>query len=259
MPDDEHEPTHATRRGARLVLPLLLGLAGCVHAPALAPAGARASPAPAPTSVPASAAASAASAPARSSAPSGLADCLSALPVTLDLPAPFEVQVRRDAGGPDQARALCLAEAAYPPRADVLAAIDGAHFKLGAVPSDARLWWYSAFDGVRLAYAVTGDALRYYLDLTTAFARGERAPAGAAVKMLASRLEYAATVRRARTFTRDGRTFADVWVVEMRLDWRDYCGPLCAMGFGKTRTVVLSAAGEVLALFGDGPAAAVVS
>jgi hypothetical protein len=46
---------------------------------------------------------------------------------------------------------LRKAEAVYPKREKVLAAIEKAHFKLSQTP-DAKepLWWTSAFDGVRI-------------------------------------------------------------------------------------------------------------
>jgi hypothetical protein len=61
------------------------------------------------------------------------------------------------------------------------------------------------------------------------------------------------------TYSRDGRVFHDVYVVEMGLRWSDYCGSLCACGFHLDRTVVLSRDGSVLCVFGDQKPMVVVS
>jgi hypothetical protein len=57
------------------------------------------------------------------------------LPPALEIEGPFSVRIARPTASRDEQRALEAAEAAYPPREEVVAAIPQAHFKLKAVPT----------------------------------------------------------------------------------------------------------------------------
>ena len=122
--------------------------------------------------------------------------------------------------------------------------------------SDEPLWWYAAFDGVRIPWAVTGDAVRYYVGLSEDIAAG-RSPLS--VSMKSTRLVYTAEVTRPEVFERDGKRFEGAAVVRLGLSWQQYCGDLCAMRFQAERWVVFDPAGAVLAVFGDGPTSYLVS
>ena len=171
----------------------------------------------------------------------------------------LSVHIVRDVAGPQQAALLRAAEALDPPREDVLALIASRpRFSVREVPPDGPLWWFSAFDGVRIAYAVTDDALAYYAAMAKAFADGDFS-ATSGIEMTKGGLQYEAGVTHEERLERDGRSFENVDVVRMTLRWFQYCGGECAMGFSKERVVVFDASGEVLALFGDGMVDVLVS
>jgi hypothetical protein len=102
------------------------------------------------------------------------------------------------------------------------------------------------------------DAVRYYLKLTQALGRGESSQTHG-LHMKSSRFSYQANISSSPAYSRDGRVFQDVYVVEMGLQWSNYCGSLCACGFHLDRTVVLSRDGSVLCVFGDQKPMVVVS
>jgi len=186
-------------------------------------------------------------------------DTTIALPRTLlDTATAFHVRVKRTFDNEDEERLLRVAEGTYPPRAAVTARL-----KLRAQwtdPDSTRrsLWWQAAFDGVRIPYAITADAARYYLELSKAYVRGDHA-AVSTIPMQRTDFVYIASIRRAPIFDINGWVFEDVYVVRMRLTWSNHCGSLCALGFSKERTVVLTREARVLAVFGDGPTPTMVS
>jgi hypothetical protein len=176
---------------------------------------------------------------------------LARLPDSLTIRGPHSVVIRRTVADPGMRRALEVAERTDPARDSVLSAVTRAHFKRRDVPSDTRLWWSSEFDGVRIPYAITDVAVAYYLSLSDALRRGDTAKTRG-VRMSQSRLEYVATVERHDSFLLGQATYADVYVVRLRLAWGNYCGPLCALSFSSARTVVVGRDGIVRAVQGDG-------
>jgi hypothetical protein len=73
-------------------------------------------------------------------------------------------------------------------------------------------------------------------------------------------MDYTAELSHQATFERDGRSFRDVDVVEMKLLFHAEFTQEGTLGvhFVKTRTVVLDRKGVVLAVFGDAPTEAPV-
>ncbi|MGE5180185.1 MAG: carboxypeptidase-like regulatory domain-containing protein [Bacteroidota bacterium] len=171
----------------------------------------------------------------------------------------FEATVRREFRSPPEERLLRIAEETYPPTKAVASIGGGYKVKREDLLQEKRLWWYDEFDGVRLPYAVTMDAVRYYLGITQALGRGD-ASRTRGFRMIATTFSYDATVSPGpTTYKRAGHTFEDVYVVTMRLAWSDYCGNLCACGFGLDRTVVLRPDGTVVWVFGDRKPSVIVS
>ena len=162
----------------------------------------------------------------------------------------FVASVHRNFRTSEEEHLIRIAEETYPPPEAILA-IAGSRSSGPALSSEKRLWWYDDFDGVRLPYAVTLDAVRYYLGLLQAMGRGDSAQTNR-IRMKRGEFSYYANISpRPRTFSRDGRVFRDVYVVEMGLSWSNYCGPECACWFSLDRTVVLRRDGTVLCVFGD--------
>jgi carboxypeptidase family protein len=167
----------------------------------------------------------------------------------------FTASVHRYVRDANEERLLRIAEETYPPP-DAILAIAGKDASKQDLRKEKRLWWYGQFDGVRLPYAVTMDAVRYYLALIQTMARGD----SSGIPMKRAKFSYTASVSsRPSTLSRDGRVFEDVYTVELRLSWSDYCGSLCACSFDLNRTVVLRADGTVLCVFGDQKPMVIVS
>ena len=161
----------------------------------------------------------------------------------------FKADIFRSFRDSDEERLIRIAEETYPPPEAVLAAGESPGNR--APSKQPRLWWYGDFDGVRLPYAITMDAVRYYLNLTQTLGQG-KPPVPGGIKMKRSTFRYSATISsRPQTISRDGRVFRDAFVVTMKLSWSDYCGSLCACWFDLERTVVLRRDGTVLCVFGD--------
>jgi hypothetical protein len=166
--------------------------------------------------------------------------------------------LRRSFRNAEEERLIRIAEETYP-QAEAVLSIANSRPGREALSKEKRLWWYGEFDGVRLPYAVTMDAVRYYLRLTQALGRGDTTQTSG-IRMKQSEFSYSARVSpRPSTYSRDGRVFKDVYVVDMRLRWSNYCGSLCACDFHLDRTVVLRRDGTVLCVFGDQKPMVVVS
>ena len=178
------------------------------------------------------------------------------LPDSLDVGRPHSVRIRRIARTPQERRALDAAERADPPRDSVLAAMR--YRSEESAPTEPRLWWASGSGSVRWPYAITDAAVRYYLAVGRAFRAGDfREVRG--LRMSATSLRYIATTEREPEITLQDRTFRDVYVVRLQLTWNEYCGSLCAKNITAERTVIVSPAGEVLLIEGDGKAIGWVS
>jgi hypothetical protein len=162
-------------------------------------------------------------------------------------PGPYVVNVERHFQNAQEEGLIGLAEAACPSidaLAGECAVFDG--------PDHDCHWWCDSFDGVLVPYAITAEAIQYYTELVHTFeAAAAEDPQNAF--MLSASLSYSATIGFHETVEIEGTTFTRVYKVDMTMDWSDYCGPLCAMFFDKTRTVLLTESGEVVGIWGDGP------
>ncbi len=156
------------------------------------------------------------------------------------------MSIRRQARSAQGASLILRAEAICPARAEVVAA---RRFPAREEdpPESECLWWYSGFDGIHIAYAITGEAVDYYAARVAEFRAGDFTST-AGIRMSRVELEYRASVSHEARFERDGQVFEDVDVVELQLGWSQYCGPECAMGFHATRWVVFPAEGAPVVL-----------
>lgn len=170
----------------------------------------------------------------------------------------FVANIHRNFQSSEQERLIRIAEETYPP-SDAILSIAGTRPGKAALSKEAHLWWYDEFDGVRLPYAVTLDAVRYYLGLVQGMGRGDSTQTHG-IRMKRCEFSYYVNISpRRETFSRDGRVFQDVFVVEMGLSWSNYCSPLCACFFKLDRTVILRPDGGVLCVFGDRKPSVMVS
>lgn len=164
--------------------------------------------------------------------------------------APIEahkLQVTRSAQTDVAKRCLKLAEEAYPRREDVLKVYRAFGLADSSVPPQ-KLWWYTTHNGVRIPYAITGEAVGYYERLIKGY-RERKWPTGSHPQ---SRLEYSARANLVKRCRHESHTFEDVYVVRMYLDFHASWSKSQELRFQKERTVIVHPSGEVLASFGDG-------
>jgi hypothetical protein len=114
-------------------------------------------------------------------------------------------------------------------------------------------WWLDHFDATWLPFAVTGGTVDYYLGRLRDLAAG-RNPFVPSPKDIGDKgsFEYQATVRP----TSDPGV---AYIVELRITWEYWCGPLCAVDFRHTRVVWFDAQGKPVRLTGDGRPEVIVS
>jgi len=161
-------------------------------------------------------------------------------------PKKHQVTIRREAKDDTERRLIATAEAAPPPADDVRKAAGEA-----TLPDTEKLWWYKEELGLRIPYAITGDAVAYYTNLVKTYAKQTFnryvAPSSA--------VEYQAGVKAHAEFTHDGKSFRDVRVVTLKLTFtQNFCATGTeGMSFTKERVVILDATGKVLHIAGDGP------
>lgn len=154
------------------------------------------------------------------------------------------------------------AEKIYPDRDSVLAVVHPSEIKF--IP-ETGYWFYSTFDCVRLPYAITKDAIKYYEDLIDSLNAGNIYQF-----IITAEFGYNAIITFEDSFTfneSDPFTeeplpiviFEKVYVVEMSLRWSHYCGPECGLWINHRRIIVFDKNGNLLNVFLDGLSPVAVS
>ena len=166
-------------------------------------------------------------------------------------PARHTVTIDRKAADPKEAALITAAEAAVPDAAALKKAIGD-----GPAPEDASQWWCGETLGIRIPFALTGDAVRYY----SALVEGYRKQELERYSEPSSSVGYHATVERHAEFELDGKAYKDVQVVTLKLAFSQHFAATVTEGmdFQKQRTAVFDASGKLLALSGDGATQAAV-
>ncbi|MCK4752718.1 MAG: hypothetical protein KAS75_04665 [Planctomycetes bacterium] len=165
-----------------------------------------------------------------------------------EIESPHVIKIIRTIRSENDSRMITIAENTYPPRTKVLEAIKEAHFKPKQISEKDKLWWYSEFDRVKIPYAITIEAIDYYVGLVESYRvrrwKSDIEPS--------SKFIYSAEVEFRENYEKEGKTFQKVYVVDMKLSMRATFASLAGIGFGKERTVIIDRDGKVLAVFGDG-------
>jgi hypothetical protein len=161
----------------------------------------------------------------------------------------FTTSIRRNAPDLDQARLLAIAEATYPPRDLMISVALLRGSEMGPDSADANLWWYQGVGPNRLPYAVTLATIDYYAELTERFRRRKFREVGTR-PLYSSRLLYEGTIAHRDRFSASDVDYRDVYVAHLHLVWAWDDGTFDSWTEA-TRTVVLTRAGEVLAVMGD--------
>ena len=158
----------------------------------------------------------------------------------------FRATIVRVAANADDARLIAAAEQLYPSPQAIIASATTAEERnrLSATAAGLPLdtlkvpqraagrptdrWWLDAFDDTWIPFAVTADAVDYYLGRLHDYAAG-RSPFGFSATDGADHgsLSYTAKVL-------PGSEPGVGHIVELRLQWFYWCGMLCAMEFERT-------------------------
>jgi hypothetical protein len=151
------------------------------------------------------------------------------------------------------------AEAYYPSRDSIVEAAD---FQL-EIPG-SNYWFYSAFDGTLIPYAITKEAVDYYSGLIDQFNKNKSDNFFFMAEFYYSASvtffeNYQSPAENSRGEPVVPKEFESVYAVELILKWEQYCGPLCAMWIDKQRIAVFNEAGELIEVFLDGPISVPVS
>ncbi len=117
-----------------------------------------------------------------------------------------------------------------------------------------KQWWYDQSVGVNIPFALTGEAVTYYSDLVTGYGKqvmNRYSKPG-------SHFTYSASVSRHLEFTLDEKTFQDVTVVTLSMDFSESFAATTteSLTFSKQRVVVFDKDGKALHISGDGETAA---
>jgi hypothetical protein len=183
----------------------------------------------------------------------------------------FRASVLRVAENANDARLIAVAERLYPTpdaiiasattpseRNRLLATVAGVPLDTLKVPqraagTPADRWWLDEFDDTWIPFAVTADAVDYYLGRLRDYAAG-RSPFGFSAT---DGTDHGALSYTARIVPSSEPGIARI--VELRLQWNYWCGMLCAMEFIHTRRVFFDTAGRPVRVEGDARPTVVVS
>ena len=171
----------------------------------------------------------------------------------------YIVDIERDFATQQEKNLIFVAENTYPSREEVAAV-----YPAGTNPQDLpeEVWWYFGDFGndFRLPYAITTGAIEFYLQMVLEDEANRVLPELAPFPGAVERFKYTATIKYFTTFEGEGgEVFSNVYVVTMGLHWSESAGPLTGHGFDLARKVVLTPAGEVLQVQGDGELAISIS
>lgn len=161
------------------------------------------------------------------------------------------ISIQREAKDPKQSALIAAAESAVPDAAALKKAIGD-----GPAPEGAAQWWYAESLGIRIPFAVTGEAVAYYKALVEGYRKQELER----YSEPSSSLDYRAEVTRHAEFKLDGKTYGNVDVVTLTLVFSEHFAATVTEGmdFRKQRTVVFDADGKLLAVSGDGTTEAAI-
>ncbi|MFZ9937578.1 MAG: hypothetical protein ACO3JG_11060 [Luteolibacter sp.] len=157
------------------------------------------------------------------------------------------VEIRREAANGVQEKMIAAAEAAIPDEEALRKAMGDGQ----PLAKDEVQWWHEEKLGIRIPFAITGDAVAYYKSLVEGY--GKRS--FKRYMQPSSKLEYHASAAFHAEFEHGGRKFKDVHVVTLKLRFAQSFAATTteALEFEKRRTVILDTNGDVMAVDGDGP------
>ena len=160
------------------------------------------------------------------------------------------------------------AEAAYPPRDSVVDAAlihTSVNFDEDDIP-ESEFWWYTSFDHVLIPFAITGDAVEYYISLMEAI-KDERSHGF--IKEV--EFEYIADISFKEEYNFEWTKYSrdiyeeltgqeapeykykQVYVIDKKLSWYHSCVEHCALNVYIERVVIFDQDGKLKSIYYDGP------
>jgi hypothetical protein len=161
-------------------------------------------------------------------------------------PGQHKVTLQREAADEKAKAMIAAAEAAVPSATELRKAAENEGMEVGK-----GQWWYHEVLGVRVPFAITGEAVAYLVK----WVEGNATQHFSTYIEPASSVDYHASVAFHEEFTQSGKKFSKVHVVTLKLRFSQnfVTEPTSGMQFEKERVVVLDEHGKVLHLSGDGP------
>ena len=176
----------------------------------------------------------------------------------------FDTVVERTFANSFEEQLIEKAEQYYPLRDSVVSLAEQFGVSSDSIPSN-DYWWYQIYRGIRVPYAITSEAIEYFVESVKIVERNTRE----VCKNYSYSAQYVATVRFERTYTvqpmvigGESKSFENVYVVTMSLTWgSSYHGPGLGDAYGvrADRLVVFDEQGIMLGVFYDGGAGIAVS
>jgi len=96
------------------------------------------------------------------------------------------------------------------------------------------IWWCQTYENVRIAFAITDKALKYYYDHS-----------------IMVQFYYKGEIDLHADYVFSNTTYKRVYVAKLSLTYRYYCGNLCGVYFDQDRTVIFDETGSLIGVFGD--------
>jgi len=158
--------------------------------------------------------------------------------------------LEREAPDSASSRLLAIAECVYPPRELLSDLAASRNWEIGSDTAKVPLWWARGTNERRIPYAATRGGLEHYLRLTQKYRDRDFMEPGAH-RIFESELIYRASMARRVEFVLGMQSFKDVYVARIELSWSYDDGTFLPLVTAH-RTVVLSPAGKILAVDGDG-------
>lgn len=167
------------------------------------------------------------------------------------------------------------AEAAYPPRDNVIAVLDSAfpNRNYDELLPVTEYWHYDSFDGILLPYSITIDAIDYYGSLIDSmkasvthqfitkanfkyktsisfeeeysFERPEEWPDVVWQAFLSFGQEFGQNQL-------PSQLFENIYAVKMYLEWDHYCSEVCGLNFTQVRIILFNEKGDLVGIYLDG-------
>lgn len=156
----------------------------------------------------------------------------------------FKRIILRKFSNDEEEELIKIAESIYPRRISI-------RNQKTLVNNKDSLWWFNYFDGIKVPYAITGSAVKYYSDLIN-FYESEDFESAETIKNISAEFKYEAEVNYYSEYeTLQNESFKNVYVVNLNLKWFSYCGSLCALWIDAKRTVIIDKINKSIYVFGD--------